>query len=506
MRVLPVRRPRLLLECGGTDRGAGGVRRGAGVAARPASSTCTDIVPAARDPAARRPGRPGRCSPGIDGLARRAARGRGGRAGRAAGDLRRSRPRVGGRAQRARRSRRSCGGTGRRSSWWPSAGSRRVSPTSAGCRRSSRCPGWTSRGPRCRRVGRAGRHVHRGLPAVLAGRVAADRPHRGDAVGRRPGPAGAAVARHPGAVHRWLTEDDEPRALGGHRTPAPRSPCRTSAARAGPPRRPAFGRPGRPRRTAWPTGWWATTSRRRRWSASAGSCPSAPGRAVTVAVTGAACRSRVDGRGPRLGQRGGGARRGRWWSWVTVTAGLRAYLAVSGGIEVEPVLGSRSTDLLSGLGPEPVASGDVLPVGRRRARRCRSRRCARLGRPASCGCGWVRARTGSRPTAVEALGRVVVRRGQRVEPDRAAPRGRADPLEAEGGAAERGDGAGRGAGAAQRAAGGLPARPSDDRWLPRGRGRRTRRPGRLRPAAAGRARSLFGWSERRQRGVGDRRS
>lgn len=44
-------------------------------------------------------------------------------------------------------------------------------------------------------------------------------------------------------------------------------------------------------------------------------------------------------------------------------AGLRTYLAVRGGVDVEPVLGSRSTDLLSGLGPEPLVAGAVLPVG-----------------------------------------------------------------------------------------------------------------------------------------------
>lgn len=43
--------------------------------------------------------------------------------------------------------------------------------------------------------------------------------------------------------------------------------------------------------------------------------------------------------------------------------GLRTYLAVRGGIEVEPVLGSRSTDRLSGLGPPPLRAGDELPVG-----------------------------------------------------------------------------------------------------------------------------------------------
>jgi KipI family sensor histidine kinase inhibitor len=43
--------------------------------------------------------------------------------------------------------------------------------------------------------------------------------------------------------------------------------------------------------------------------------------------------------------------------------GLRSYLAVDGGIDVAPVLGSRSTDLLSGLGPDPLRAGDLLPLG-----------------------------------------------------------------------------------------------------------------------------------------------
>ncbi|YCK35827.1 biotin-dependent carboxyltransferase family protein [Actinomadura sp. ATCC 39365] len=43
--------------------------------------------------------------------------------------------------------------------------------------------------------------------------------------------------------------------------------------------------------------------------------------------------------------------------------GLRTYVAVRGGIAVEPVLGSRSTDSLSGLGPEPLRAGALLPVG-----------------------------------------------------------------------------------------------------------------------------------------------
>jgi biotin-dependent carboxylase-like uncharacterized protein len=43
--------------------------------------------------------------------------------------------------------------------------------------------------------------------------------------------------------------------------------------------------------------------------------------------------------------------------------GARAYVAVRGGIDVEPVLGSRATDLLAGLGPAALAAGDVIAVG-----------------------------------------------------------------------------------------------------------------------------------------------
>lgn len=43
--------------------------------------------------------------------------------------------------------------------------------------------------------------------------------------------------------------------------------------------------------------------------------------------------------------------------------GLRAYVSIAGGIGVDPVLGSRSTDTLSGLGPPIVATDDVLQVG-----------------------------------------------------------------------------------------------------------------------------------------------
>ncbi|MEV4536760.1 biotin-dependent carboxyltransferase family protein [Asanoa sp. NPDC049518] len=81
-----------------------------------------------------------------------------------------------------------------------------------------------------------------------------------------------------------------------------------------------------------------------------------------VAVTGAAARVRVDGVPVDLDvpvsvPAGGLVDVGR------ATAGVRSYVAVAGGLAVPPVLGSRSTDTLSGLGPPRVRDGDRLPLG-----------------------------------------------------------------------------------------------------------------------------------------------
>ena len=43
--------------------------------------------------------------------------------------------------------------------------------------------------------------------------------------------------------------------------------------------------------------------------------------------------------------------------------GVRSYLAVAGGLDVRPVLGSRSTDTLAWVGPPQVRDGAVLPTG-----------------------------------------------------------------------------------------------------------------------------------------------
>ncbi|AOR36505.1 allophanate hydrolase [Streptomyces fodineus] len=91
-------------------------------------------------------------------------------------------------------------------------------------------------------------------------------------------------------------------------------------------------------------------------------CALRPDRSVTVVVGGAPCPVTVDGRPASWGvpirvPAGAVLNAGG------VTAGVRSYVAVAGGIAVDPVLGSRATDLLSGLGPAPLRDGDVLPLG-----------------------------------------------------------------------------------------------------------------------------------------------
>ncbi|MGW2471607.1 5-oxoprolinase subunit C family protein [Streptomyces sp. NPDC001665] len=91
-------------------------------------------------------------------------------------------------------------------------------------------------------------------------------------------------------------------------------------------------------------------------------CAVRPDRPVVAVVGGAPCRVTVDGR-PAA-----------WGAPVRVPAGavldagpavrgLRSYLAFGGGLLPEAVLGSRSADLLSGLGPAPLRDGDELPLG-----------------------------------------------------------------------------------------------------------------------------------------------
>ncbi|AAZ56001.1 allophanate hydrolase subunit 2 [Thermobifida fusca YX] len=84
--------------------------------------------------------------------------------------------------------------------------------------------------------------------------------------------------------------------------------------------------------------------------------------AMTVAVTGAPGPVSVDGRAAAMNtvihlRDGSELRIG------TPERGLRSYVAVRGGLDTPPVLGSRSTDTLAGLGPQQVTPGTVLPVG-----------------------------------------------------------------------------------------------------------------------------------------------
>ena len=92
-------------------------------------------------------------------------------------------------------------------------------------------------------------------------------------------------------------------------------------------------------------------------------CAVRPSRSVVAVVGGAVCRVTVDGRPVA------------WGAPVRVPAGavleagpavsgLRGYLGFAGGLVPDAVLGSRSADLLSGLGPAPLRDGDVLPLGR----------------------------------------------------------------------------------------------------------------------------------------------
>ncbi|MFC5285772.1 biotin-dependent carboxyltransferase family protein [Actinokineospora guangxiensis] len=82
----------------------------------------------------------------------------------------------------------------------------------------------------------------------------------------------------------------------------------------------------------------------------------------TVAVTGPSVPVTVDGRAAdshaplHLAA-------GRELAVGVPRTGLRSYVAFSGGLAGPVRLGSRSTDVLSGIGPDPLRAGDVLALG-----------------------------------------------------------------------------------------------------------------------------------------------
>ena len=167
------------------------------------------------------------------------------------------------------------------------------------------------------------------------------------------------------------------------------------------------------------------------------------------------------------------------------TSGLRTYVAVRGGFDVDPVLGSCATDTMSGLGPDVLSPGDVLAIG-----------TSELPMPG------VDLAPVTEPEAGDVT--VLVTPGPRRDwfPDEAWAclveqpwtvtsdsnriglrlDGEALERKPDRRAAQRGPGPRRTAGAAVRQAGAVPGRPSGDGRLPGDRVRRGRRRGPLRAA------------------------
>lgn len=90
---------------------------------------------------------------------------------------------------------------------------------------------------------------------------------------------------------------------------------------------------------------------------------------TVAAVTGAPASVTVDGR-PRPFAEPVRLRADQSLAVGPAASGLRSYVAFSGGVDVRPVLGSRSADTLSGLGPARLAAGTRLPLGARVCEPC----------------------------------------------------------------------------------------------------------------------------------------
>lgn len=88
-------------------------------------------------------------------------------------------------------------------------------------------------------------------------------------------------------------------------------------------------------------------------------------RDALVAVTGADLPAKVDGES-REGWTAFEVKAGQTLSFDFLKAGARAYIAISGGIDTPPALGSRSTypiGALGGIDGRNIAAGDVIPLG-----------------------------------------------------------------------------------------------------------------------------------------------
>ena len=85
-------------------------------------------------------------------------------------------------------------------------------------------------------------------------------------------------------------------------------------------------------------------------------------RSALVAVTGADADATISGR-PLERAVTAEVAAGEVLELGRCSDGVRAYVSVRGGFAVAATLGSRSHDVLTGLGPPPLRDGDVLPVG-----------------------------------------------------------------------------------------------------------------------------------------------
>ena len=81
-----------------------------------------------------------------------------------------------------------------------------------------------------------------------------------------------------------------------------------------------------------------------------------------MALTGADMDARLDGKTLAL-EAATTVRAGQLLACGAARGGVRSYLGVAGGIDAPLLLGSRSRDILAGLGPAPLRTGDRIKVG-----------------------------------------------------------------------------------------------------------------------------------------------
>ncbi len=239
-----------------------------------------------------------------------------------------------------------------------------VSATSPAFPPATRCPAGRRRARPSRRARSRWRARTRASTRAPPRRLAADRHDRPRPVGPHAGARGAALARHARAFRprgRDGAGDMTDRALS-----VVRAGALTTVQDRG---RPGHAHLGVPHSGALdgPAAALANRLAGNRPDAAVlestlDGCSLRPRSSATVAVTGAPCRVTVDGRPAAWGAPGAGARGGRPGRRARGPRGAVVRGRVR-GIAVDPVLGSRSTDLLSGLGPTPLTDGAVLPLG-----------------------------------------------------------------------------------------------------------------------------------------------